>query len=461
MRKLSWPVAVPVLLLLSCAAVVKRSPGSSGGFGVATTDAPPSWDDGKSVTLASDQPDTIFTVDGRVVGRGKNIRVTISGDAPHTIAARPTGFREKSTYVQPPYEGAYTIPFYFLMEDREPSAQWAGNGYGQPQYQQPQYQQPQYQQPQGYPQPQGAPQPQYQQPQGYPQPYAAQAQPAAYPMPAAPQAAQAPAQPSFQEPAPPRSYTGASTSWAVVVGIEKYREDLPPASNAEADAQAFADFAEKTMGIPPEHIKLLLGSRAGKADVESVLWEWLPRNAVDPSGVVYLFFSGHGAPAPDTGDAYLVPYDADPAYLKTRGIAVSSVYDALAHLKGPRAVAFLDSCFSGGGSRSVIAKGLRPLVPLREVRSTGTVMSFTAAGPGQTTGASSRAPHGLFTEHLLEGLRGAADTDGDRNVSLAELVAHVSSRVATEARLQNREQTPTFTCDTDASRLMLVRGLQR
>lgn len=260
---------------------------------------------------------------------------------------------------------------------------------------------------------------------------------------------------------PPAAATRGQDAWAVIIGVENYREGLTPATHAEADAQAFAAYAEKTLGVPPSHIKTLLGERAGRADIASALEEWLPRNAVASGGRVYVFFSGHGAPDPESGDAYLVPYDADPAYLKTRGYAVKDLYAALGTLKGQESLVFLDACFSGSGDRSVLAAGTRPLVPVKEVRPVGGVVSLAAASAKQTTGASGRSAHGLFTHHLLAGMQGKADANGDRAVSVGELGAYVKEKVEEEARLQNREQTPTLSAPSgvDVQRLPLVEGL--
>jgi hypothetical protein len=243
----------------------------------------------------------------------------------------------------------------------------------------------------------------------------------------------------------PEASTPGQDAWAVIIGVENYREELVPATHAEADAQAFAAYAEKTLGVPPAHIKVLLGDRAGKADIASALQEWLPRNAVKPGGRVYVFFSGHGAPDTETGDAYLVPYDADPAYLKTRGYALKDLYATLGGLSGQKSLVVLDACFSGSGERSVLAAGTRPLVPVQAPSAVGGVASLAAASAKQTTGASGNSAHGLFTHYVLLGMQGAADANGDKNVTLAELSGFVREKVEEEARLQNREQTPTLT----------------
>ena len=260
---------------------------------------------------------------------------------------------------------------------------------------------------------------------------------------------------------PPDATTDGKDAYALVIGIEKYRDALPVATHAEADARAFAAYAQKTLGVPEAHTRLLVGERASLADIASAVEEWLPRNARKPGGRVYVFFSGHGAPDPETGRAYLVPYDADPAYLKTRGYAVGRLHEALGKLEGQQSVLFMDACFSGSGTRSVLAAGTRPLVPVQADVPKSGLVAFAAAGARETTGAARGAPHGLFTHHLLAALGGAADRDGNRDVSLAEVAAYVTQRVSADARLDNREQTPTLHVPAGlvAERFPLVTGL--
>ena len=228
---------------------------------------------------------------------------------------------------------------------------------------------------------------------------------------------------------------------ALVIGIETYRGTIPPAEFAEADAKLYARYLERTLGVKRENIQLLLGDRASKSDIEAAIDEWLPRHA-KAGAPVYFYYSGHGAPDPQSGDSYLVPWDGDPEYLKSKALPLPRVYDALARTKG-KVFAVVDSCFSGLGGHSLLARGLRPLVPVREVAPTsGTMAVLSASTSAQVTGASRTSAHGLFTFHVLRGLAGAADRDGDRAVSLNELDVFVRRNVEADARDQNREQSP-------------------
>lgn len=241
----------------------------------------------------------------------------------------------------------------------------------------------------------------------------------------------------------PASGTSGENAWAVVIGIEDYREELAPATGAEADARAFADYARRTLNVPEANLKMLLGERASRADLSAALMEWLPRNAVEPDGRVYVFFSGHGTPDVESGEAYLLPYDANPTYVKSGGLRVDEVQTKLASLQGQQVYLFLDACFSGQGERSVLPKGTRPVVPVQQLNAAEGVVTFSASRADETTGADPSGRHGLFTHHLLGGLTGGADSNGDGDVTIAELREHLVSTVTVAARRQNRDQTPT------------------
>lgn len=226
--------------------------------------------------------------------------------------------------------------------------------------------------------------------------------------------------------------------FALVIGVDKY-QNLPAARYAERDASAFKTYAVRSLGVPEENAILLTGARATKTGIEKYVEEWLPKN-VSPSSRVYVYFSGHGSPDPSNGTAYLLPWDGDASFLQTSAYPVPRLYDELSKLKAKEIVVALDSCFSGAGGRSVIAKNARPLVNVRETQVPAHVSVLTAASGGQIAGGLDDQGHGLFTYYLLKGLKGGAARDG--HVSLADLHDFVSRGVERAARRQNREQTP-------------------
>jgi len=228
--------------------------------------------------------------------------------------------------------------------------------------------------------------------------------------------------------------------FAVIIGIENYA-DLPDATYAERDAAAAKRFV-LALGLPERNIALLTGTRATKNGFEKTLEGWLPNNATKNSRI-FVFYSGHGAPDPGNGNAYLVPVDGDPRYLAQTGYPLKRLYASLGRLKAKSVLVALDSCFSGAGGRSVLAKGIRPLVGKVDTASEegGSLSVISASASDQISGTSDETGYGLFTYNFLKGLDGAAK-DGRGRITLKSLFGYVKPRVQDDAARANREQTP-------------------
>ena len=240
--------------------------------------------------------------------------------------------------------------------------------------------------------------------------------------------------------------------FALIVGIDGYRS-VPHAAFGENDASVFKRYAHGVLGVPEDNIILLLGAKASRTDVSKYLEEWLPKN-VSKDSRVYFYYSGHGAPDPEKGTAYLVPWDGDPEFLQSSAYPLTRLYDQLAALDAKEVVVFLDSCFSGAGGRSLIAANLRPLVSVQESPRLGRKLSvLTAATGGEVAGSSDQKGHGLFTYYLLKGLQGAARPADGGPVDIEELSQYVGANVQKAAHRENREQHPKLTTSSPRLRL--------
>ncbi len=249
------------------------------------------------------------------------------------------------------------------------------------------------------------------------------------------------------------------TAFALVIGIEKYR-DVPAPAGARADAERFRRVLKETFGVPPDQILEAFDAHASKSDIEKSLNALAKR--VRAGDRVYFFFSGHGAPDPASGASYLVPYDGDPAALDESALQLSDVLDRLSKTKAKEVIAFVDSCFSGSGGRSVLPAGARPLVKLKEVAPpASSVTLFSAATGAEISGPDEAGTGGVFSDYLVEGLAtGEADLDGDGQISLKELGEWVKPRVAREAQKSGRTQTPTV-AGGDIEHLIVGWGYRR
>ncbi|MBI2891025.1 MAG: caspase family protein [Nitrospirae bacterium] len=231
-------------------------------------------------------------------------------------------------------------------------------------------------------------------------------------------------------------------SFALLIAIERY-PGLPAVDFAERDAKTLQKYLVRSMGFPEENVIALTGLQATKSGIQKYLNEWLPKNT-DAHSRLLVFYAGHGAPDPASGGGYLVPYDGDPNFLETTGLALKDFYAALSKLPAKEVIVAMDSCFSGAGGRSVLAKGARPLVTKVDsaLPPSSKIVALTAASGSEISGSYEGGSHGLFTYFFLKGLRGAADKDGDGWVTVGEAYDYLKPNVQKIARRQNRDQTP-------------------
>jgi len=230
-------------------------------------------------------------------------------------------------------------------------------------------------------------------------------------------------------------------AYALVIGIEEYREKLPKAEFAASDARVFARYLINVLGYPEENVIVLVNERATKSDLEKYFHRWLPNHVTD-GGEVFVYYSGHGSPATDGSDAFMVPFDGDPAYIADTGYSLKRLYTALGKLPSKDNYVVLDSCFSGAGGRSVIAKGLRPLVITsmnQHIVSANTTI-LSASSASQVSSTYLEKGHGLLTYFFLKGLK---ENDPGGPLHFETLYPYVASNVERIARTAyNNEQTP-------------------
>jgi hypothetical protein len=236
------------------------------------------------------------------------------------------------------------------------------------------------------------------------------------------------------------------TAYAIVVGIERY-PGLPSAAGARDDAAQFARVARDSLGVPENQIHLALDGDASRGRIERDL-AWAASN-VRPGGRVYFYFGGLGStdPNPQKATPYLLPADGDPQYLAQTSLALDSAFALLRSSKAKEIVVFVDSCFSvakeNSGGRCVLPPGARPIVSVKSAPTPGNIVLFTASEPAQVARSTANQAAGLFSWHLLHGLgAGAADLNGDGQITVQELADYVTPRVAREAAKANLVQSP-------------------
>ena len=230
---------------------------------------------------------------------------------------------------------------------------------------------------------------------------------------------------------------------AVVIGIENYQY-VPDAKYAYNDAQVFREYLIETLGVSKQNIKMVLNSKATYAEINKLLGNkgWLQRKVKNNSTNIIIYFAGHGISDTEEKTSGLLAFDIDPNY--AIGVNLKNLYKNLNNLNAKTVTIFLDACFTGQTrEETLLIADSRPITIVPKVDLISNNMSiFTATSHTQTSGAIKEQKHGLFTYFLLKGLRGDADIDEDKKLTLFELSKYIKKKVSSYALNADREQTP-------------------
>jgi len=246
-----------------------------------------------------------------------------------------------------------------------------------------------------------------------------------------------------------KAVTGSGTSqpaqgdlYALVVGIVKYENSsIPTLNTSDVDAEDFAKFLRgQTQLFKRINVKLLVNKEATLRNVKTYVHNDLLLAGKDDS--VVLFFSGHGAAdARWPGQFFFMTHDTDPDALKSTAFEMTGL-QFLDRLDAKRILVIADACHSGSASRyhspATAAIALKSIAePLQHLmrqfqESRGKAIMTSCRYDEYSAEMPLRFRNSVFTHFLLEGLKGAADKDEDRVVSLSEAYDYVYHRAKDE-----------------------------
>lgn len=178
-------------------------------------------------------------------------------------------------------------------------------------------------------------------------------------------------------------------------------------------------------------IKKIIGEDATKTETLAQLISFIKVEDIKPGDVFMVFISSHGE-RHSRRKYYIQASNYDNRSPKTSSIALNELMEQLNKVKAKKLV-FIDACQSGRGRpdplRGVGIKG-KPIHEASQI--------ILGTKPGTTIITSSNEgdsyhhiawKNGAFTEALLEGLEGAADTDGNKVITTGEIYEYISRRV--------------------------------
>jgi uncharacterized caspase-like protein len=215
----------------------------------------------------------------------------------------------------------------------------------------------------------------------------------------------------------------------------------------------------------PDHVRLLHDQEANRNAILEGL-DWLKACADrDKDATIVIYYSGHGTYDLSSSAYYLLQHDFDREDIPNTAISAQILSEKLKEIEAKRLWVIVDSCHAEGMAS---AKGDLPADFLATALPKG-VVDVLKQGEGRAVFTSSRGNQSswvrpdnalsVYTFHLIEALKGAANQSGDRLVTLGNVMAHLGKTVAQSARsLRQAEQTPFFDTATEDFPVAMLRG---
>lgn len=214
---------------------------------------------------------------------------------------------------------------------------------------------------------------------------------------------------------------------AVVAGANLGSSGDEPLRFAESDARQVRDVLTQLGGFDRARVRLLLGGSPTR--LRAALMRARSQIAALRAGgdrVVFIFyFSGHG--------------DHGALHLPAGELPLASVRALLASIPADVRISIVDAC------RTSATKGVRGARAFPVVVAPGPSghVELWSAAPGEVAQESAEMGASVFSHFLTAGLRGGADFDRDRQITLAELYSYVHrktlGRTARGTALQHPE----------------------
>lgn len=209
--------------------------------------------------------------------------------------------------------------------------------------------------------------------------------------------------------------------FALVVGVASYNH-MQSLKYTDDDAyQLFAFFKSPEGGaIPDGNIKILIDDAATKNSITTNLQ--LLADKADANDVIILYMSGHGL------DGSFVPSDFN-GY--ENHLSYNEILKILDDSQAKHKLFLADACHSGSmavAARSPFGVSLQNFYNAYNTTSGGTAVLMSSKKE-EVSLEYGGLRQGVFSHFLIKGLKGEADTDANKIVTIDELSTYVSTQV--------------------------------
>lgn len=222
--------------------------------------------------------------------------------------------------------------------------------------------------------------------------------------------------------------------WAVVIGVARYVH-MPVLKYTDDDAYHIYAFLKSPEGgaLPDEQIRVLIDEDATRNNILRTMRQTFMK--ADENDVVLLYYSGHGLPG------YFLPVDFDGFNNKVDHEDIKAIFN---ESKAKHKLCLADACHSGTLTAMKVAPSeiaIQKFYQAFENSGGGTALLLSSKGD-EFSLEDGGLRQGVFSHFLIRGLKGEADGDANKIVTIRELFDFVFTKVTSYT---GNAQTPTIT----------------
>lgn len=208
--------------------------------------------------------------------------------------------------------------------------------------------------------------------------------------------------------------------WAVIVGVARYNH-MPVLKYADDDAYQIYAFLKSPEGgaIPDNQIKVLIDEDASRTKIIDVLQEQFGK--ADQNDVVLLYYSGHGV------NGAFLPIDFDGYNNKLYHDEINEIMEKS---EAKHKLCMIDACYAGSMTevKADFTASLNQYYSILNAEKGGTAFMLSCKNK-EVSLEDSGLRQGIFSHFLIRGLKGEADQNQNKIVSVQELFNFINTRV--------------------------------
>jgi len=255
---------------------------------------------------------------------------------------------------------------------------------------------------------------------------------------------------------------GRPSLYALVIGINEYKNPKLQLNYAVADATLFADTLKKGASPLFDKVEVKRLSLKEETTRENIMKELKAMQSLNPDDLFVLYVASHGTV--DDGEYFLITSNVGSTRterLKTDAIGQTVFKELIGNIPATKKLIIIDTCNAGALGDAI------QVAILTRGMSEDTAMKILSRAVGSTILSASTSiqealegyqGHGLFTYVLVEGLKGKADKGNTGYVKTTELADYVDNEVPIMAEnIFKKAQYPTISISGQAFPIGKVR----